>query len=249
MTNEELVAKGWRQTQDGWFDTSRPDQRRPHCTAVAIRIQGQKERFAAGLPVFEMCRCPAGYGYLIQRYTDRISKAEVVFRHESEEVALRALKAVDENPAALVEIDGRTVNVVGYETTEYFPYLIVCQEKHGTTYYHVPTISHLHKAALHILAERAEEIIESDQITVTEPELTKEQVAMLPSGSIKEEALLQWAQFEDHLRLKRRAEAEVQTIRGALSNKDGMAAYRVLKDRGSSEYEGFRLEQMTEVPD
>jgi hypothetical protein len=127
------------------------------------------------------------------------------------------------------------------------PRVLVEFQKDGTVYWDA-TGERLFAVALHILRRRvangmipSAETVEAWKQQSPAPELTKEQIDALPEGRVKTaavnqrtQALLKQIDFNDLI-------VKVLVIAKAIREKDGVAAWIVLTERSSYEYERVEL--------
>jgi hypothetical protein len=129
------------------------------------------------------------------------------------------------------------------------PCLLVLNEKHGRIYFHIPDEKTLHKVALDILMERVKAGYWYPDPVDSAPEspgLTKEQVDALPEGSIKSDAQKAMTRYQGHLRQHQREFKDFAELQSAITNMDGKAAWRALRQYGDGEYAGVSLERYSE---
>ncbi len=127
------------------------------------------------------------------------------------------------------------------------PRVLVEFQKDGTVYWDA-TGERLFAVALHILRQRVEygiipsvEMVQAWKQQSPGPELTEEQIDALPEGRVKTaaanqraQALLRQIDFEDLI-------VKTIQIEKAIQEKDGVAAWIILTERSSYEYERVEL--------
>jgi hypothetical protein len=124
----------------------------------------------------------------------------------------------------------------------------MCHEKHDTCAYNALTREDCYASALEILEQRFADSYyykpSPDSYGCTEPELSKEEIAKLPDGSIKQAALQQWKRVERNKSAYEYDLVGYQEIECAIENQDGRLALSILIDRSDYEYERISLEKI-----
>jgi hypothetical protein len=245
--NTKLIEAGWIQEDSRWKHPLHPAL--GTCSeSRALKHQTDLERFASGLFSYELSKCSFGYGYVIYSYASAQSRPIAIFRHEDKEVAKQALEALNRNPKAEMELNGKLQPISGFFTTHQFPRLLILKEKHGDKYYHVPTPETLATVSLATLKQRKEEgWYPVNQSQPTKPELAKEQIDALPEGSIKQAAIQQHKDYLLAVQYHSEEQETAAAIEKAITTSNGKLACRILMERAGCEYEGFRLEEFDQV--
>lgn len=132
------------------------------------------------------------------------------------------------------------------------PSVLVCHEKHGDLYYHVPNDQALCRAALSILRERLEAghwYNDPKDELPADPNLTPEQIEALPAGPIRETAKREVASYQRAVREQGDAIEMWKNIHRAIEENNGKLAWTILRDRSDWEYERVSIETLQEVED
>ncbi len=124
------------------------------------------------------------------------------------------------------------------------PTVLVFKEKHGSLAYVARDWEERDRAALHVLTRRFREEYwyhdpSKEKVYSPVPSLTKDQVEGLPMGPVKAAAQLEWRNYESELRRREADITQYKAIQAAVSDKDGIAAWRLIQDRREYEYEGY----------
>jgi len=132
------------------------------------------------------------------------------------------------------------------------PMLLVFKEKHGERYFYIPDDKALFAVALKIVSERFEEGYWYPEPGVEDkpaaPDYTKEQIATLPE-SMQKTATATLAAYERSLREYNGLVDEFKRIEKAVEEKDGQAAWQIIRERQRAEYEGYDLEHFETLDD
>jgi len=126
------------------------------------------------------------------------------------------------------------------------PCVLVLHEKHGTLHFHIPDEPTLHKVALDILTKRLRADVwyyDPAQDAPKGPGLTKEQAEALPEGSVKVNALKEVSRHAEALKRHAYEAGAFEELKKAVSEKNGKAAWRALRERGDGEYQRVSLEK------
>jgi hypothetical protein len=246
--SHKLIETGWILQAGRWNHPQHPDL--GTCSEPrALRNQAELERFAQGLPVFELDRCSHGYGYIIYSYQSPKSKPKAIFQHQDVQIAKQALALLNADTQAQMELDSKQQPIQGFFTNFQFPRLLVITEKHGTRYYHVPTPKKLDEVSLALLQQRNQEgyYPTPEQDSITQPELTPAQIEALPDGTIKRQAQAQYSEYQNQINYRKEEEEMANDIKRAMETKNGRLACRILRERAGYEYEGFALEEFSAI--
>ena len=130
------------------------------------------------------------------------------------------------------------------------PRVLIQSWKHGKNYYDA-TGRNLGPAALEALQFSVEAgyiwSVEDTKKYIKEPappDLSREQIAALPDGEIKQFAEKQVQRYERDIEDRREAILQAEQTERALANRDGRLAWKILQERSDYEYEHVFLEQL-----
>lgn len=211
---------------------------------IAVRKQRDYDRWDKGLPVYGVCAARDRYGYLLRKCVGLDQPYVTVYRHHDKERLERVA-------ANLNKIQG-TVDDTSYAPDNHvYPYLLLCEEKHDTFRFHVPTREAFHKACLSVVKRRNSDgywYVYEDAKELTPPTLSREQIAKLAEGSVKEAALEEWERHEAALKRVESEKVERALLAKALKG-DGEAAADFLRVRKDGEYEGFEVVELDTIED
>lgn len=247
-----LLAAGWTDAGGLWRDpryTGRPGYADYANWSQAIRRQAEYERFDAGLPIYATIKDRNGYGYLLRKCTGAEWKWTTIWRHSDEETVVTRAGYLNEAKTldAITSLEGGLTLV---KDDHVYPYVLVTGEKHGERYFHVLTLDAFRKACLKLVKERNEEgwYEYEDASEIEKPALTKEQVAWLPEGRVRNTAEEEWTEYENQLKRVEGEKHERALLARALKD-DGAAAAELLAARKGHEYEGFEIEIFESLED
>lgn len=135
-----------------------------------------------------------------------------------------------------------------YKHTFKGAFLFLVKEKHDERYFLCLTVEDLYRAAVKIVTER-----HKDGMYVVEPEenvmgMTEEEVAALPEGSVKIEAVRQLAHVKRQKQDEVTAKHQWEWARHVAATKDGGVAMLLLRARNQYEYERWDILAFDEVP-
>lgn len=126
--------------------------------------------------------------------------------------------------------------------------IIIFQEKYGDRYFDASTPEKLNAACFKILKERYEDDFWGYKDISPEPVgddiLTDEQIASLPTQSLKETESLKRAKFKHRLKNWQQEVKDLKQIEYCLQYKDHVAAKQILTARQDGEYESFEIEEL-----
>jgi hypothetical protein len=129
------------------------------------------------------------------------------------------------------------------------PKLLVLHEKHGELYFHIPDEPTLFKVALDIVTKRAKSgywYIDPEEYKPITPSMTKEAAEALPEGPARKAALQEQATYKRERAVYADALETAEYIAKAINEKDGRAAWQVLRDHSDGEYQRVSLEAYSE---
>lgn len=128
------------------------------------------------------------------------------------------------------------------------PCVMVCHQKHGRYYYHIPDTKALHKAALWLLKERLEARWYADPGKKPKgPGFSREDVEKLPEA-LREEAKKKLDRHDGEVREWEQEQSTWSDLKNAIDMEDGGLAWEVLRDRSDYEYEQVILEPYVNAP-
>jgi len=124
------------------------------------------------------------------------------------------------------------------------PKLLVCHEKHGEGYFHIPDEETLHKVALSILTGRYKQGYWYGLPSVPNPPTydTKEKVDEL-KGEIHGQALKLLVRYKGELAYYQQQKEQHEDILRAVTFALGELAWEILRERSDNEYERVVLER------
>lgn len=245
-----LKKAGWTIVDDMWRDPrhkgreGRGDYGNPESAA---RRQREYDRFDKGLPIYAVCSARDGYGYLLRRWTGADKPWTTVARHADEGLLDGAANLWN----TIEDAEKLAVNeqvMADFRDHYAYPYLLLLEEKHGTFRYHVPTREQFHKACLYTVQRRNEDGCWYDYDTepAIEPTLSKEQVAAMKPGRLREAAEQEWTDYEATLHRIKGEEKERALLAKALKG-DGEAAADFLRARKGHQYEDFEIVELDSI--
>lgn len=130
------------------------------------------------------------------------------------------------------------------------PSVLILKDKHCTRVFRAGSEEELYASALKILKERST----GDYAYITdpredgsygkEPEVSREQIAALPKGGLRTAGEEQWKQYDLEQGYYKKECESWDLAQKALAEKDGKAAFAVLRRRRDYEYEGFDITEL-----
>ncbi len=241
-----LQSAGWTIERDMWMDPRKDAAYHARmggfCNpANAVKAQRDYDRWDKGLPVYAVCSARDQYGYLLRRCDGPDKPYTTVTRfHDEKRLQLMADRINAETDARQLVSDEEMLRAT--VDIHIYPYLLLCEEKHGTFRFHVPTRAAFHAACLSVVKRRNEEGYWYDYSSTAPvvPALNKTTVTALPDGRIKTAALEEWTHYEATVKRRKAEEKESALLAKALTG-DGEAAADFLALRKRGEYEGFEV--------
>lgn len=120
--------------------------------------------------------------------------------------------------------------------------LVVLSEKHAEWRFAAPTLEELHRICVMIVKEREASgnwyFYESEESE--KPEISKEALAKMKDGAMKEAGLQEWRIYEASIGRATYQQRERTILAKTLAG-DGQAALQFLNMRRNGEYEGFEI--------